>query len=71
MSVNPSQGNCTKGVLSICRFHTLASGASATVDFTIKATSLNPLNQQVTVYGIPTDTVPLNNGVAISTTTTP
>ncbi|MGZ8184294.1 MAG: hypothetical protein ACXWT1_20310 [Methylobacter sp.] len=69
-SITPSQGDCIKAAVSVCRLHSLAAGASATVRIKFKA-KVDPLTQQVSVSTAPVDNVPANNGVAVSTPVTP
>jgi Tol biopolymer transport system component len=70
MSMTPSQGNCRKSAVSVCRFGTLAAGASATVTVTFTA-RIDPLTQSVTVRAAQADAVPANNSATLSTPVIP
>lgn len=70
VTMTPSQGVCTKGLISVCRFGSLASGASATLTVDVKALA-NPIVQQLSVSASPQDNVPANNKATVSTPVTP
>lgn len=71
ISLTPSQGDCVKAAVSVCRFGTLKAGASATLAVAVKAVS-DPLTQYVSVSAAPKDVAPpFNNSTTVSTPVTP
>lgn len=66
----PSQGNCYRGIVSICRLGTINAGQQATVQMTFSAKVKGAVANRITVSASPKDPTPFNS-VTTSTTIVP
>ncbi|MEQ1739534.1 MAG: hypothetical protein ABL884_06465 [Methyloglobulus sp.] len=70
VSIVPSQGGCGRYTsITLCNLGAFLPGASKTLQVVVKA-NLNPLIQQVYVSATPSDSLPGNNQVSVSTLVT-
>ena len=67
LSINPSQGNCYKAPISVCRLGSLAAGANATVNVRLTANKLGVLKNTAFGNAPPKDSAPVNNTSVMTT----